>query len=426
MGRLGDTLRRAAGAPFRALLPKHPLWRWTILLLPVLVLLFFLEPAVNLLVKLIELFLRVIEPLLQTTVGRLLLLVFVFVLGGMTTAWLLRSRIRTFRGRVQLGRHLQAVAALLGDDKKRSRELFLAVCKRKQAQPAEYPALVQDANLKLARISLDAGDTDGALRCLTRVVEPGLPRELRRSLLQLRVRALRRQQAALPETLEEEVRAALQEFGDDYPLHQEMRELVRARGDLVAAAELQARVLKLAPPASRVAEQQQLVDDLLAAGTAALQQGDLETTRKLQKRLEKLGGPQGGLLLGELRAREGDVRGAIEAFGATRSPEGLDKIAELLAAHPGVVDTRELLACCPMQGTLLLVARELARQGQHEQAARAAQLAAETLGPTPTVCAVLAEVLSLLGREQEAKLLAEQAVQRLLTPPVPATAPAAS
>jgi len=63
-----------------------------------------------------------------------------------------------------------------------------------------------------------------------------------------------------------------------------------------------------------------------------------------------------------------------------------------------------------------VVARELARQGELEQARRAAQQAAETLGPTPTVCAVLVEVLRLLGREHEASLLGEQAVQRLLGP----------
>jgi hypothetical protein len=70
-----------------------------------------------------------------------------------------------------------------------------------------------------------------------------------------------------------------------------------------------------------------------------------------------------------------------------------------------------------MQGTLLLVARELARQGESVRAERAARVAAEALGPTATVCAVLAEVLELLGRDDKARLLREQAVARLLAPP---------
>jgi hypothetical protein len=142
----------------------------------------------------------------------------------------------------------------------------------------------------------------------------------------------------------------------------------------------------------------------------------------VHKRLDKLGGPAAGMLHGEILLRDGDVRAAVRAFGQTRTPEGLDRVAEVLAEHPGAMDLRELLECCPLQGTLLLVARDLARQGQHEQARRAAQKAAEALGPTPTVCSVLAEVLSLLGKPQEAQLLAEQAVRRLLAPAPPPSA----
>ena len=62
------------------------------------------------------------------------------------------------------------------------------------------------------------------------------------------------------------------------------------------------------------------------------------------------------------------------------------------------------------------MARELARSGEHARAERAARLAADALGPTPTVCAVLAEVLELLGDERRALLLREQTLARLLTP----------
>ncbi len=414
MSRWADGLRRVASAPLRALLPKNRLWRWALILLPILLVLAFLEPAANLVLKLLELAFRAIEPLLQTTVGRLVLLVLVFLLTGLALVTLLRTRVRTFRDRVVLGRHLEAVAALLRDDRRRSRELFGRVSKRKTCRPAEYPALVQDANLKLARLCLENGDVDGALGRVARVVEPGLPRELRRSLLQLRIQALRQQRAALPETLEQEARAAVEQFGDDYTLHRELRAILAAKGDLRATAELQVRIHQLAPPVAAAREQEVLVGDVAAAAQQALGTGEIDVARKLHKRLAKLPGPAGGLLLGDIHRAESDVRAAIKAYGGTRSPEGLDRIAELLAEHPGVLDVRELLECCPMQGTLLLVARELARQGQLDSARRAAQQAAEALGPTPTVCAVLAEVLHLLGREQEARLLGEQAVQRLL------------
>jgi hypothetical protein len=112
----------------------------------------------------------------------------------------------------------------------------------------------------------------------------------------------------------------------------------------------------------------------------------------------------------------GDFRKAIKVYGSARTPSGLDRIAELLSEHPGVVEPRELLASCPTRGALLLVARELARSGERERAARAARIAGEALGPTPTVCAVLAEVLELLGDDRNAQDLREQTITRLLRP----------
>lgn len=414
MGRLGDGFRRIASAPLRALLPKNPVLRWLLIALPFLLLLAFLEPALNLVLKLFELGGRLIEPLLQTTVGRIALLLLAFVAGGLLATALLRSRLQAFRGRVLLGRHLQGIAALLADDRSRSRELFLRVSRQKRVQPGEYPSLVQDANLKLARLRLEAGEIEGALGHVARVVEPGLPKELKRSLLQLRIAALRRHGSVLPETLEAEARTALEEFADDYVLLKELRALVHGRGDVAETAELQGRIVKAAPPAAAMAERQQWIEDLTAAGRTALQRADREQARKLQKKLVKLGGPAGGMLAGEIHLADGDVRAAVRAFGQTRAPEGLDRIAELLREHPGCMEPREILECCPMQGALLLLAREFARLGQFDQAERAARQAAAMLGPTPTVCAVLAEVLRLLGREREARLLGEQTVRHLL------------
>lgn len=414
MGRLGDGARRMMFAPLRALLPKHPVLRWLVILLPILAVLAFLEPAVGLLFRVFDLGVRVLEPLLVTTLGRIVLLLLAVAIAGLLAATLLRGRIATFYGKVLLGRHLEGIAALLDADPARSRTRFQRVSRQKNVQPAEYPFLAQDANLKLARLCLEAGDAEGALRHVALVVEPGLPRELRRSLLQLRVMALRLHGNVLPETLAEETRAGLQEFADDYVLLRELRALVRQRGDLLETAELQARVAKAAPPATAAAERQQWIDDLVAAALQALETRDLELARRLQKKLARLGGPQAGLLLGEIHVREGDVRAAVRAFGATRSPEGLERIAALLREHPGCMEPREILECCPLQGALLVLAREFARQGHYEQAERAARQAAQVLGPTPTVCAVLAEVLGMLGRDAEARLLGEQAVRHLL------------
>jgi hypothetical protein len=173
------------------------------------------------------------------------------------------------------------------------------------------------------------------------------------------------------------------------------------------------------PRRRRARERQHLVDLLLTEGQRALERDDPDAARKLAKKLQAVDehGPSGGLLLGDVQRHQGELQKAVRTYGSTRSPSGLDRIAELLDEHPGAVEPRELLTCCPLQGALLLVARELARAGQLERAERAARVAAETLGPTPTVCAVLAETLDLLGQGQKARLLREQTVVRLLAAP---------
>jgi len=64
----------------------------------------------------------------------------------------------------------------------------------------------------------------------------------------------------------------------------------------------------------------------------------------------------------------------------------------------------------------LLVAREYARAGEHRRALRAARRAARSLGPTPSVTAILTEVLTLCGQHDEAAQLAEESALRLVAP----------
>ncbi len=415
---LGDVVRKTLWAPVRVLLPKSPWLRVLVLALPIVLLLALFGPALDVVLKLMELGMRIIDPLLQTTLGRILLLLVVFSLGGLFTVWLLKSRVRDMRAEAVLGRHLQAVADLVGLDVRRSRERFRKVSRYRGPLPVRYPHVVADSNLKLARQCLEHGRADEALGWLTRVVEAGLPDELLRSLVQLRVRALRRQGEVLPVSLRAEVEQAVAQFPNDYHLLGDLRDLVAAEGDPHTAAAAQEAVAKHAPPTAAPREHQRLVADLLTSGRVHLDAGEVDACRKVAKKLASVDkeGPSAGLLLGDVHQKSGDLRAAIRAYGGTRSPTGLDRIAELLTAHPGAVDERELLESCPLQGALLLVARELARRGDTARAERAARRAADALGPTPTVCAVLAEVLELLGKDEKARLLREQAIVRLLQP----------
>lgn len=419
MGKVGDMVRKGLFAPIKAILPKNPWLRVLVYALPIVLLLALFGPALDVVLKLVDLVIRVIEPMLQTTIGRILLMLVVVTITSLLLFWLLRRRVRDMRAEATLGRHLQATAALVGLDRKKSRDLFRRVARYRGPLPDRYPHVVQDANLKLARQSLDANKVDEALGWLARVVEPGLPKELSRSLLQLRLEALRRQGEVLPATLRREAEQAVEKFPEDVQMLAVLRDLSEAEGKADEVLQWQEKIAKHAPPAAAVRERQRYVDALVVAGERALAEDQPDVAKKLAKRLQKADpdGASGKLLLGDVHRAAGEFRQAVRLYGGTASPAGLDRIAELLSENPGVIEPRELLANCPMQGGLLLVARELARAGETQRAERAARVAAESLGPTPTVCAVLAEVLDLLGQDQKAQLLREQTVAQLLSPP---------
>lgn len=419
MGKLGDLVRRGVGAPVRALLPRNPWLRLLVFAIPVLILAAFLEPVLSLLTRGMDLVLRTFTPLLDNPLGRLILLNVLLLIGLIVCWYTLRDRFRNMRSGTLLRHHLDGVNALVAEPA-RARELFRKVAASKAQPPNQYPAAVADAQIKLARLDLEAGNYDSALAWLTRVREKGLPRELRRSLLQLRAEAAVAHGQVLPESLEADLRAGLKRFPDDGVLLAQLRRALLDRGELEEAAALQEKIAGKAPPGRRDPEQQRLLDDLLVAGEAALGRGDLKLALRLARKAQSvLPDPRSGCLIGKVRLAEGSLKAAVKEWGATRSPEGLELMAELLDRNPGVLGPRELLECSATEGTLLLVAREYARAGDHDRALRAARRAARSLGPLPSVTAILSEVLTLCGQPDEAAQIQDEAVLRLLAAPGP-------
>lgn len=416
MSKIGDWTRSVLGAPLRLLIPKNPWLRLLLLLLVVALVAAFVEPLLSLLGKGLDLIARIFTPLLADPVGRLVLLNLILFVVLLVTLRMLRARWTRLRSGLLLRRHLRGIHALLREDRANARELLLGVAKQAARAPAECPWLGQDAALKVARLALAEGDPDLALGQLARVRTKGLPKELLRSHAQLRAEASLAQGEILPEAVEAELRAALEQNRDDRRTLALLARVHRERGEHAAAAELQARIVALTPEVSAGREREVLVADWVAAGQQALATGDVEGARGFARRARKADrdATAPGLLLGDVHAAAGEARNAIREWGATRSPDGFARIVELLDRQPGLLSARELAEASPMEGTLLLVAREYARAGDHAHAMRAATLAARKLGPTPTVTRLLAEVLELCGRDAEARELREEAVLRLL------------
>lgn len=408
--RIGERMRAAAIAPLRLLMPRHPGWRLALFVLLGLLLLSLLAPGVNLLLRLAELLVRMSEPLLATTIGRVALTGLLLAL-ALCAGWgLARGRIRRYFDDAAVGRHLAAVADLAVEESDRARVELRRVAKRRSA-PTRCPWIAADASLKLARDALARDHVEEALGWLERVPEAGLPVELVRSHWQLRAVAWRRQGAALPTQLQVDVDKALARFPGDATLAEEALALAVRAGDPIAIGAAHDRCVHNANPGARNQAIARRLAWLQSCATEQLARGDLAAVRRIAKELGE-GDPSGvgrDLLLGDAHAAAGEAEKALAKWGATRSWEAIERAAALLDRQPDAVEPSKLLALLPMQGALLLVARQLARRGDAPAAERAARQAALALGPTPTTLRMLADVAAALGRTEEAaRLLAGQ------------------
>ncbi len=423
MARIGDLVRRAATKPLRVMLPKNPLWRLGILVVLVLVVVGLFEPILSLIARGGHFVLQSLEPVLETTIGRITALLLTCTGLLMLASFLLRERIREFYAKVALGQHLDGIEALLRGDVEKSQERFQKVANQARA-PQAYPWLPADARIKLARLALEQARPSAALGSAARVLESGLAPELQRSLAQVRLLAMMALGTTLPETLRTQAQAAVAAFPKDPTLLAAYARILREQGDWEAAAEQEERAHKHGCGPEREASMQRLRADLRAGLQQALEQGEPNRARGLHKRLARHGCPRADIALGAILEAEGDPRGAIAVWGKTMSPEGLLRIAAVLREQPQVMSPRELLAACPMQATLLVVAREAARRGEPELARRAAQEALRRLGSSPTARAMLAETLTLLGHQEESQQWLRTLVQQALpAPPQTATEP---
>jgi len=418
MGRLGDVVGRMIGAPLKMLLPKNRLLRFLVIAIPILLLLALFAPVLELLTKGIDVLVKIFTPFLDNPTGRLVLTNLLLIAGVWIVFRMLVGRVQRIRSGLVLNNHQEAVQAVLAGRERRARELFGAVSKYAGPLPTEYRHVASDARLKLARLALEQGDATEAMGHLAPIKEHDLPKELRQSLLQLRTEVFLQQGEVLPETLEQELRSALKQFPGDVRLLALFRRIHKERGDLTAAADLQEQIYKHASPARKLAEGETLVSDLVEAGAKALAEDDPDAALAFAKRAQKVDNqhPDPMCLVGRVHQHRGQARKAIQAWGRSRSPRGLELIAELLDQNPGVLDSRELLECCPTQGGLLLVARELARAGEHRKAMRAARRAAKDTRLSPTVAVILTEVMMLCGQREEAREFGQEAALRLLAP----------
>ncbi len=402
---------------WRRVLPRSFLGKAVVIGVPVLLVLLFLSPVVSALRLVVEFVAAIAAPILGDPTGRLIAVCGSLVLASYVGFRLLRDRLRSLRAGLVLRRHLDALAAWLRDDPRRASELWRRIARGTAPLPPEYRSVREDACLKLARLALLADAPGEAMAWVLRVREPGLPPSLLRAHAQLRARAVVAMPESLPESCRRELEAALARFPDDLVLLRLLRDRLRADGALRAAAEVQERVWRAAEPVRAPSERDALAQAWLAAAAAALQRDAVTEAEACLARasdVDALAANASGLE-GDLRLQQQDLTAALRAYAKVPGSSGLARAAAALDAAAEPMSPRAILECCPTEGGLLLAARAYARAGDVRRARRAAQQAAKLLGPSPTVSAVLAEVLRLTG-DPGAATFADEAVLRLTQP----------
>ena len=376
----------------RGLLPRSRLLRIGLLLVPLLLVLMVVEPVFGLVAMLVSGITALLRPLLEDPFGRLALVVVGLSALTWVGAYAFRDRLRAFRASLLLRRHLDGIAALVRDDRARSRRLLEGVARARGPLPPEFPLLREDACLKLARLALRANSPARAQAWLLRVREAELPPSLARSWVQLRAQVEIAAAGALPESVARVVRESLARFPEDVVLLRLLRDLHAANAAFGEAAAVQERVARLsADPQERT----RLTTLWLAAADRAFAAGDESATEAhlAAARAADRALAEHSLLPGQLRERRGDVRGALRHWGRVPGSRGLASAMRLLTSDPHALTPREVLEACPTKGGVLLVATSYALRGDQRAATRAARFAGRALPTSPTAAVGIADTV---------------------------------
>ena len=109
--------------------------------------------------------------------------------------------------------------------------------------------------------------------------------------------------------------------------------------------------------------------------------------------------PRSAVLLGDVALDNGDLRGAFKAWSRAVSLPVFDRIEKLLADGrlDGEKERRMLLEYFPYSGTMIVLARHYARNGEHRKAKTAVERAIEAAGPNLETLRIYAEALQHEG-----------------------------
>jgi hypothetical protein len=249
-------------SPLRYLNPLRPLFAWLehrpwlrrlLIALPFLILLSLLAPVLTFVEKLLDLLGRILGPMLDTSIGRAVLLIVTIVLLAALTYIFAKERVLGLFRRFVLAVHLRAIEDLMLGKKEGARRGFRKVIRYgkwidlSKGDARLFGSLLADARVKLARMELEDGDPVGARAQLARISSQDAKKRLALSIAELNARIF----DAHPDYLAASVLQELQTAHETWPGHLGIAKLLAERlrnsGEEEAAADVLERCVRKCP-----------------------------------------------------------------------------------------------------------------------------------------------------------------------------------
>jgi len=383
-----------------------------------LVCLFIVGPALRIVATFFSILAPMIRTLLDNPVGR------VFFYSGLALllAWILwrRVRMRVYRvyGLNAMRAFLDGMNLMILGRWDRAIGRFEKVVRtprwiQLEDGVPEHRDIRIDAMLKIALCHLRGGRSNHAKAWLLRVREADiLSDHVRRNLVELRALSYDQNDEIEPETILKELEKAAARDGRNRRVLIAMRDRLEAIGELDRAAQATRRLLKVSKGVHREKAENELALLEYRLAHKALGDGSGKGAKQLKALKQRTTDPRSAVLLGDVALQSGDMRGAFKMWSRAVSLPVFDRIEKLLqdGRIDGEKERRMLLEFFPYSGTMIVLARHYARQGEHRKAKVAVERAIEAAGPNLEALRIYADALRDEGDTTGAAALYRQAL----------------
>jgi len=373
---------------FRNYFEKHPWIRRALIALPFLLVLGFLGPALSAIESLFSLLGELLQPLLETALGRVLLAVLVFFFIGLGIWVFAKERFLDLFRNHALAKHLEGIQLLFLGKKKEAQVCFRKVAKMgrlfdlSKGPASGFGPLDIDARLKLTRIYLDEGDPQRAFQEIERIPKSMMTRKQTFSYSELRARLYRDHPGHLSET----VRQVLEESHRSWPKNGRILALLVQ--ELENQGEIALSVALLEKGISKIEDErkgeltQNLSRLLLLLSKQSLMDGDLKSAdHYCRKSLRATESQSARLQEVDLKLLKGDAEGAISLLRSLPIPAARKRLQALLEDPEIPLGPRAILEKVPRFDVLILLAEHYLGKDELEKAERTVAILEEEQMP---------------------------------------------